>query len=119
MKKTIAILLALCMLFAFAACGSDDGSEQETTQAVVTLTGKWYRVVKDEADENPTYEFNEDGTGSWTRMREGGRTESKTFTYVDEAGKITFTYEDGLTSDIKYTFDGDKLVIGANTFVKK
>lgn len=120
MKKTIAILLALCMLFAFAACGSD-GSDGETAQGNTTLTGKWYRVVKGEADENPTLEFNEDGTGVYYKMSEGGRTEIRNFTYTDEAGALSFVYEDGTATaePQPYTIEGNNLTLGKNTYVKK
>ena len=73
MKKFIALILALCLLCAFAAC----------SKAEPSLVGTW--IGKD-GDDELLYVFREDGTGT---AKAGNA--SSDFTYAVEDGKISVT----------------------------
>ena len=113
MKKTLAILLALTMLFDFAACGS----KQEDTQGEKTLIGEWHLYDEGATAAKETYTFNEDGTGLHTSI-ENARKENHSFTYADKDGILTLTFENGRINAFRYTLEVDKLIINGDTFVR-
>ena len=113
MKKTLAILLAVTMLLAFAACGS----KQEETQCEKTLIGEWHLYSEGATVPGETYTFNEDGTGLHTSI-ENARSEKYNFTYTDKDGILTLTLENGRINAFRYTLEVDKLIIDGDTFVR-
>ena len=115
MKKILAVLLALSVLFAFAACGG--GSEGEEAQGVKKLTGEWHLYTEGVSDPTEAYTFNEDGTGVRVRMR-GLTKEVNNFTYTDEGTVITLNFENDTTLKFNYTLEVDKLILDGKTFVR-
>ena len=112
MKKTLAILLALCMLFAFAACGGGAGSKSSEK-----LLGTWTLYNGDSTAVKATLVINDDGTGVYTTSIDA-RDTAKTFTYTDNSGVLELSFEDGTSAQWSYTLEEGKLTVGNNTFVK-
>lgn len=94
MKKIIAFLLVVMMVFSFAACSSEEK---------VTLIGTWESVDISGAK----YTFNEDGSGKYTFM--GTDME---FTYTDDGTQVTIQYSNSDAPNVfKYTIAEGKLNI--------
>ena len=111
MKKVLSILLAVVMVMSLlAACGGDDkkSDKEEATKAEatqeeqITLVGTWeYESM------GAAYVFNADGTGAY----KFAGNEMK-FTYTDDNGKLTLTYEGmDVPNEFNYTIEGKTLHI--------
>lgn len=111
MKKTLAVLLALTMLFAFAACGGagSKGSEK--------LQGEWVLYNGDTMAVKATLVINEDGTGVYTTSIDA-RDTAKPFTYTDNSGTLELSFEDGTSAQWGYALGEGELTIGRNVFVR-
>lgn len=111
MKKTVTILLALCILFAFAACGSkDDGG--------ITLLGTWHLCDEGTTAPKGILVFNEDASGSYTSVV-NAREETKSFTYTDDGSVLKLSFEDGTSSEWSYTLEAGNLTInGTKVFTR-
>lgn len=111
MKKTLAIFLALAMLFAFAACGGAGSKDSEK------LPGTWVLYNGDTTAVKATLVVNEDGTGVYTTSL-NARDTVKPFTYTENDGTLELSFEDGTSAQWEYAITDGNLVIGANTFVR-
>ncbi|MDR1068232.1 MAG: hypothetical protein LBL36_03170 [Clostridiales Family XIII bacterium] len=115
-KKILALALALCMVFAFAACGGGDkeskGGDDKQDSGIV---GEW--VIKSvEANGQKVeggdalaaydyaYTFKEDGTASVSVM---GETVEYEYTFKDN--EVTFA--DQTTDDFSLKLEGGNLVL--------
>ena len=128
MKKIIAILMAVVMMFTVAGCGGSadplvgtwvldtsamtEGMTEEEAALVMAFMGSM----------EMTFTFNADGTlKAYANIM--GEEESKTGTYKAEGGNIVITGEDGTETTTPYTLEGNKLVIEDNgqslTFTRK
>ena len=128
MKKIIAILMAVVMMFTVAGCGGSadplvgtwvldtsamtEGMTEEEAALVMAFMGSM----------EMTFTFNADGTlKAYANIM--GEEESKTGTYKAEGGNIVITGEDGTETTSPYTLEGNKLVIEDNgqslTFTRK
>ncbi len=99
MRKNIAILLLVGMLFVLCSCASPEKEIIGTWKNQSTVLG----VVVE-----TTYTFNEDGTGTESSVL------SVDFKYSFEGDKLLITTSIlGLesTEEYSYEFDGDKLVL--------
>jgi len=114
MKKTLSVILALCILFAFAACGS---AGDDKAQGEKTLLGTWHLYSEGSTTPKASIVMNEDGTGVYTTVREARET-VKNFTYTDASGVLKLAFEDGTSAEWSYTLEVDKLTIEGNTFTR-
>ena len=128
MKKIIAILMAVVMMFTVAGCGGSadplvgtwvldtsamtEGMTEEEAALVMAFMGSM----------EITYTFNADGTLK-ADVSMMGEEESSTGTYKAEGGNIVITGEDGTETTIPYTLEGNKLVMETEgqslTFTRK
>ena len=106
MKRVLAIAFVFMFAFSFSAC-----------RQTLSLEGKWkapIMVMEESVEDNNNYiivEFNEDGTGSYTRVNYG-RQEGYAFTYVVEGECMTVkAYSGSIVYECEYYIDGDELVI--------
>ncbi len=113
-RRVLAAVFALCLMFSLAACGSSGASEEpasggaDASEAapVPTIIGAW--ANKDMP--NYIYYFNEDGTGSY--YIDGGESDFWTYTFVDNGDSVTLDYgNDSTPNTFKYKLDGDSLSI--------
>lgn len=88
MKKLLALLLALVMIFALAACGGNSN---------------------DDDDDKPSKKKGLEDKWSWVMSMEDEMTESGTYTAED--GKLTMTNEDGDEEVYSYEIKGDKMTL--------
>ena len=124
MKKTIKsfaiVLLFAAFIFSLAGCEKDNAPTNEEKKAP-SLVGTW--ELKD-PDYTSIYVFNEDGKGTYT-LTAGDESDTSAFTYKVEETKLLVTYEgDEEATDLKYTLNGNTLVIRDSfdeemTFTKK
>ena len=99
MRKFIACLLLVVMVFALCSCAAPEKSIVGTWKNQTTVLG----VVTE-----TTYTFNEDGTGTKSNVLDIN------FTYSFEEEKLLITTSTlGIENTEKYSFDfnGDKLVL--------
>ena len=90
MKKTLALILSLCLITAMlAGCGKKSSDEA----ADDTLAGTWVY-----GDFDTGYIFNTDLTGTDTFF-------DLTFTYTAEDGTLTITYDSELYGSVSYTYE--------------
>ena len=113
MKKIIAIMLALCVLFSFAACGGEKGSKGKET-----LTGTWQLFDEGASAPKATFVFNEDMTGTKTAVR-NARTEVYNFTYTDDGTTLHIAYENNTVQDLTYELQPGKLDFGEGVVYTK
>lgn len=104
MKKLSAILLVLCVLFSFAACGGGASGGKET------LAGRWELYDEGSTAPKTVLVFNEDLTGERTTVR-NGRTEVNTFTYTDDGSVLFISYDNKTTQTFNYTLETGKLTV--------
>ena len=93
MKKTFAIILSVCMIFALCACSMNNSDEPQDTQpttepnsnvyipAVSDYAGNWKHEKTDDEPISMNFTLNEDGTGnqhtfpiSWSIHEDGSIT---------------------------------------------
>ena len=89
MNKKVAIIIAIAVIFivsliVLTGCG-----------AKKTIVGDW-----EYKDGGYIYHFNEDGTGTYMG--------TMTFTYTENNGKVTITF-DGMDNSLEGTWEGDVL----------
>lgn len=104
MKKLSAIVLVLCVLFSFAACGGANGKGKEV------LTGKWELYDEGATAPKAVYIFNDDMTGERTTVR-NARTEINSFTYTDDGSVLFISYDNKTTQTFNYTLEPGKLTL--------
>ncbi len=114
MKKTVAVFLALCMLFVFAACG---GAGDKEGQGEKTISGTWHLYSEGATSPKAILVINEDGTGVYTTVKDARET-TKSFTYTDSSSALELTFEDGTSASWSYTLEVDKLTVGNNVFTR-
>lgn len=113
MKRIAALLFTLLLVFAVAACGSED-----------TLIGTWegpmeLSVLGVGVEEPGTtvetirFTFSEDGTGSLELTSDLILAEMpyQSFRYTAEDDQLTLTLHNGQTTTFTYTLDGDTLTL--------
>ncbi len=106
MKKKLAILLSITMVFAFAlaACGGGGGGDVSDSKYVGTWeSGSMSFAEEEEALGGYTLTLNDDGTGTFAGVNEEG---------VEETSDITWSLtNDGFKTEggakMKFTDDGD------------
>lgn len=103
MKKLSAIILVLCVLFSFAACGGANGGKE-------TLAGKWELYDEGVSAPKTVYIFNEDMTGERTTVR-NARTEVNSFTYTDDGTVLSIAYDNKTTQTFQYKLEPGKLTL--------
>ena len=106
MKKVLAIILVFVFALSFSAC-----------RQTFSIVGRWkapIMVMGESVDDDKNYvvvQFNEDGSGSYTRVNYA-RQESHAFTYEVKGESLTVkAYSGSLVYECEYSIDGDELII--------
>lgn len=98
MKKIIAALMILMMVFALCACGDSKKDEEP-----LTLVGSW----ESNTLADYIYTFNEDGTGNYYVVGL-----DMPFTYEDNGDSVSILFEGNTdATDLEYTIEGKTLTI--------
>lgn len=94
----------------------ESSTEEETAKSLEELlVGTW---VDQESGYEETFTFNEDGTGLYSWVDGGVKTElNYTYTYVDSDASVNIYYEDGGEGGFWITFDGDDKMLITNSAV--